>query len=201
MSSFIGHSLAAFSIYSLNRQSLSNSLRKWWLAWLIIIASTPDIDHIVRSFHLKTTTGYDIRITHSILLSLLIPLVTVILLYFFGYQGRNLISYSRQAIFAGLSHPLLDLLTGVNSPPLLWPFSNEAFKLPFGLLPSAGKIDVFNYFFYRNLLIELGVLIPLFSCLYLIQQGFYRTLSDKLKVGGLLIISILFMCWAFSLNR
>lgn len=108
MSSFIGHSLAACSIYTLNRQPPSNSIKKWWLAWLIIIASAPDIDHIVRSFHVITANGQELRITHSILLSLLIPLGTVILLYFVGSQGSNLISYSRQAIFAGL--PILCLI-------------------------------------------------------------------------------------------
>ena len=43
----------------------------------------------------------------------------------------------------------------------LYPFSVEAFRLPFGILPSAGKIDVKNYYFWRNLFLELGVLLPL----------------------------------------
>jgi hypothetical protein len=69
MSSFIGHSLAAFSTYSVEKQPPS-SHKIYWLGWLIIIASAPDIDHIIRTLHLRSQ-HQDIRITHSILLSLL----------------------------------------------------------------------------------------------------------------------------------
>jgi hypothetical protein len=69
MSSFIGHSLAAFSTYSVEKQPPSPH-KIYWLGWLIIIASAPDIDHIIRTLHLRSQ-HQDIRITHSILLSLL----------------------------------------------------------------------------------------------------------------------------------
>ncbi len=69
MSSFIGHSLAAISMYSVEKQPPSPN-KIYWLGWLIIIASAPDIDHIIRALHLRSQ-HQDIRITHSILLSLL----------------------------------------------------------------------------------------------------------------------------------
>ena len=199
MSSFIGHSLAAISTYSVEKQP--PSLNKiYWLGWLIIIASAPDIDHIVRTLHL-TSQHQDIRITHSILLSLLLPFGTIVVLTLLGCKGRSLIFRSQQVILAGFSHLVLDLLTGVNKLPLLWPFSNEIFKLPFGILPSAGGVNLFNYFLYRNLLIEIGVLAPLVYIAFLISHDQNTTRQQQIGIGGLLVSSICFIFWAFSLSR
>lgn len=199
MSSFLGHSLAALSTYSVEKQP--TSLKKmYWLGWLIVIASAPDIDHIIRS--LRLTVDYQvIRITHSFLLSLLLPFATIFVLVILGYKGRSLITRSQQVILAGLSHLALDLLTGVNSLPLLWPFSTETFKLSFGLLPSAGLLNPFNYYFYRNSLIEMGVLVPLVCVAFLMNYGQNTNTLHKPKIGGLLLISACCMVWAFSLNR
>lgn len=65
MSSFIGHSLAALGIFSVEKQPLSTQIKKYWLGWLILVASAPDIDHGVHFLHL-TYQGHDLRITHSI---------------------------------------------------------------------------------------------------------------------------------------
>jgi membrane-bound metal-dependent hydrolase YbcI (DUF457 family) len=146
MSSFIGHSLAAISMYSVEKQPPSPN-KIYWLGWLIIIASAPDIDHIIRALHLRSQ-HQDIRITHSILLSLVLPIGTILMLTLLDSKGRSLIIRSQQVILAGLSHLVLDLLTGVNKLPLLWPLSSEIFKLPFGILPSAGGVNLFNYFLY-----------------------------------------------------
>lgn len=200
MSSFIGHSLAAISTFSVEKQSASSNTRRYWLAWLIIIASAPDIDHIIPALHL-TFQYEDVRITHSILLSLVLPFGTILLLTLLGCKGRSLILRSQQVILAGLSHLVLDLLTGVNRLPLLWPFSTQTFKLSFGILPSAGQVNPLNYFLYRNLLIEIGVLAPLVYMAYLISDDKTTTRSQKVKIGGLLLISICFMLWAFSLSR
>ncbi|HEY9609217.1 metal-dependent hydrolase [Allocoleopsis sp.] len=199
MSSFIGHSLAAFSTYSLEKQPASSN-RKSWLGWLIIIASAPDIDHIIPALHL-TYQYQDVRISHSILLSLVLPFCTILLLTLLGSKGRSLIIRSQQVILAGLSHLVLDLLTGVNRLPLLWPLSNEIFKLPFGILPSAGGVNLFNYFLYRNLLIEIGVLAPLVYIAFLINHDKSNTRQQRFRIGGLLLISICFMIWSFSLRR
>jgi hypothetical protein len=145
MSFFIGHSLAALSTYSVEKQPTSPKAISW-LVWLIVIASAPDIDHIVRTLRL-TVDGQTLIISHSILLSLVLPFCTILVLTLLGCKGHSLIIRSQQVILAGLSHLVLDLLTGVNKLPLLWPFSTELFKLPFGVLPSAGKVNLFNYFF------------------------------------------------------
>lgn len=199
MSSFLGHSLAALSTYSFEKQPISPK-KRYWFGWLIIIASAPDIDHIFRSLHL-TYQHQDVRITHSILLSLVLPISTILLLTLLGCNGHSLLIRSQQVILAGLSHLVLDLLTGVNKLPLLWPFSNKIFKLPFGILPSAGQVNLFNYFFYRNSLIEIGVLVPLVYSAFLISHDKNTTRPQKLRIGGLLLISICFIVWAFSLRR
>jgi inner membrane protein len=199
MSSFLGHSLAAMCAYSVEKQPTSRN-KKYWLGWLIAIASAPDIDHISRT--LRLTVNYqEIRITHSFLLSLLLPFGTIIVLALLGCKERTLITRSQQVILAGLSHLALDLLTGVNSLPLLWPFSTEMFKLPFGLLPSAGLLNPFNYYFYRNSLIEIGVLAPLVYIAFSINSDTSTLHKPRIIIAGLLLISICFMVWAFSLNR
>lgn len=199
MSSFLGHTLAALSTYSVEKQPTSRN-KMYWLGWLIVIASAPDIDHIIRS--LRLTVNYqELRITHSFLLSLLLPFGTIIVLALLGCKGRTLITRSQQVILAGLSHLALDLLTGVNRLPLLWPFSTETFKLSFGLLPSAGLLNPFNYYFYRNSLIEIGVLVPLVCIAFSLNSDAITIHKPKIIRGGLLLISICFMVWAFSLNR
>ena len=47
--------------------------------------------------------------------------------------------------------------------PLFFPVVNIPLKLTFGILPSAGKIDLTNYYFYRNLKLEMSVLLPILS--------------------------------------
>ena len=198
MSSFIGHRLAVDSTYFIEKQPPSPN-KIYWLGWLIIIASAPDIDHIVRALHL-TSQHQDIRITHSILLSLVLPIGTILVLTLLGCKRRSLIIRSQQVILAGFSHLVLDLLTGVNKLPLLWPLNSEIFKLPFGILPSAGGINLFNYFLYRNLLIEIGVLAPLVYITFLISHDLSNTRQQKFLIGGLLLISICFMIWSFRLR-
>ncbi len=201
MSSFIGHSLAALCVFSSEKLSASNSLKKWWWGWLIVIASAPDIDHIFRSFILTVYPDEKIRITHSILGSLMLPFGTILLLTILGFKGSSRTRLSVQVIIAGLSHLVLDLLTGVNELPLLWPFNLANFKLTFGLLPSAGKVSLLNYYLYRNLFIEIGVLAPLFYSIYLIRHNYSVTRLEKLRIIGLLLTSSCFMFWSFSLSR
>ncbi|AFY39016.1 hypothetical protein Lepto7376_2756 [[Leptolyngbya] sp. PCC 7376] len=83
---------------------------------------------------------------------------------------------------------------------IAWPLDKTAFKLPFGLLPSAGKPSLSNYFFYYNLGIEMGVLLPLSISLVLIRSQ--KTTWWKWGIIGLLLaISIFFMHWAYGLSR
>jgi inner membrane protein len=166
MSSFIGHSLAGLTVYltttelQINRQVRASSKDNLpWLMWLVAIALMPDIDYLIPSLILQYNDRR-VRTTHSCLGALIVPVFTILILYLLGKRGKTLKLMSWQAVLAGLSYLLLDLLTGVLPLPLLYP-SLEVFRLPFGLLPSAGKIQLTNYLFYRNLSIELGVIVPL----------------------------------------
>src|SRR5262249_15876775 len=160
MSSFLGHSLAAYSVATVMRQRLaSQSGRVCWAVWLIALASAPDIDYLVPS--LNSSAHHGLRITHSIAFSLILPLCLCGALFLARSLEPQRRSLSICAATAGLSHLVLDFLVGVTPLPLLWPLGDAAFVSPIGILPSAGRIRVMNYYFYRNLLIEVGVLAPI----------------------------------------
>jgi inner membrane protein len=205
MSSFLGHSLAGVTVYLTMTESLCDRQPRifqhqlFWAAWLVIIACIPDIDYLIPSLIFQHA-GHRIRTTHSFVGVLLIPACTIIGLWLLGDRQKLLRVRSLQSILAGLSHLLLDLLTGVLPLPLLYP-SLEVFRLPFGLLPSAGRIQFTNYLFYRNILIELGVLLPLSISLILMSRDL--TVFGKRRsiiIAGLLISSC-FAIWASRLSR
>jgi inner membrane protein len=172
MSSFIGHSLAGLTAAAIGQklQSHPQSLSLWpdrlWTILLIAIASVPDIDYLIPALRLQQS-GRILRITHSVIGVMLLPTCIMLLLWLFGSRGRSFKLKSIQLLLTGLSHLLFDLLTGVFPEPLLYPFSDRTVRLTFGLLPSASKFQLTNYLFYRNLSIELGVLVPLSISLYL----------------------------------
>jgi len=49
--------------------------------------------------------------------------------------------------------------------PFFWPFPGSEIQSPIGLLPSAGHLNWANYYLWRNLIIECGVLLPAFAFL------------------------------------
>jgi len=206
MSSFVGHSLAGLLSYAMiqqaggDRAQQSHQLSWIWLAWLLVVASFPDIDHVIPGLRVPQA-DQTMRITHSFLGVLLLPGCTMLGLWLRSKRGKTYQLQSSQVVLAGLSHLLLDLLTGAFALPLLYPFSTQMFKLPFGLLPSAGRIQLTNYFLYRNLLIELGVLIPLSLSLLLIIRGATTSRQSLFAIVTGFVISGCFMVWAFTLSR
>ncbi|MCA1614242.1 MAG: metal-dependent hydrolase [Acidobacteria bacterium] len=199
MSSFLGHSLAAYSLFSLDRRERPSTLwRAVWLAWLVALASAPDIDYLVPALASPAHRGS--RITHSVAFSLILPLFSVGVLYFVNElkSRRRLLSVC--AVLAGLSHLVLDFLVGVTPLPLLWPLGSAAFASPVGILPSAGRIRLSNYYLYRNLLIEVGVLAPV----YYVARGLYLgeiSTRDRARVLILLLVAGCFVAWSVSLSR
>jgi inner membrane protein len=199
MSSFLGHSLAAYSLFSLDGRGRPSSLwRALWLAWLVVLASAPDIDYLVPALGAPAHQGS--RITHSIALSMALPLLSVGALYFVkGLKSqRRLLSVC--ALLAGLSHLVLDFLVGVTPLPLLWPLDSAAFASPFGILPSAGRIQLSNYYLYRNVLIEVGVLAPVCYVMRGLYLGELST-RNRAKVLILLLVAGCFVAWSVSLSR
>lgn len=199
MSSFLGHSLTAYSIASAARQNPASALwRSAWGAWLIALASAPDLDYLIPALNSSARNG--IRITHSIAFSLVLPFCASVTLYLAMSPGRQRRVLSICAALAGLSHLVLDFLVGVTPLPLLWPFSASTFVSPFGILPSAGRIQVLNYYLYRNLLIEVGILAPI---LY-VARGLCRGeigVENRARVIVLLSIAGCFIVWSARLSR
>jgi inner membrane protein len=199
MSSFLGHSLAAYTLFSLNRwKRPSTRWRAMWLGWLVVLASAPDIDYLVHALRSPAHQGR--RITHSVAFSLILPLLSVGVLYLMkGLKGeRRLLSIC--VVLAGLSHLLLDFLVGVTPLPLLWPLSPAAFSSPVGILPSAGRIQLSNYYLYRNVLIEVGVLAPLFYVARELYLGGSGT-PNRARMLILLLVAGCFVMWSVSLSR
>jgi membrane-bound metal-dependent hydrolase YbcI (DUF457 family) len=169
-----------------------------WLGWLAVLASAPDIDYLVPS--LRSPAHQGSRITHSIAFSMILPLISACVLYFVKSlkSERRLLSIC--AVLAGLSHLVLDFLVGVTPLPLLWPLGSTAFISPVGILPSAGRIQLSNYYLYRNVLIEVGVLAPIFY----VARGLYLEGSSTMNRARTLILLLLagcFVMWSVSLSR
>ncbi|HVF42026.1 MAG TPA: metal-dependent hydrolase [Pyrinomonadaceae bacterium] len=200
MSSFLGHSLAAYTLFSLERWKRPFSRgRAVWLGWLVALASAPDIDYLVPALASPAHEGR--RVTHSIAFSLLLPLSSVVALYFVkGLESRRRRLLSVCAVLAGLSHLLLDCLVGVTPLPLLWPLDSATYSSPVGVLPSAGRIQLSNYYLYRNVLIEAGVLAPL--CY--VARGLYLGAGvgrNRARTLILLLVAGCFVAWSVSLSR
>jgi len=190
MASFVGHFITGTAIYLYSDNALSKS--RTWMFWLIFMAIFPDIDYgFIWLFGIKS----DIRMTHSFIFSSILPVFTTIYL-----KLSPLCEYNKnqviQAFGSAYSHLLLDVLTGVSVLPLLWPFTEQLFKLPFGILPSAGRLALTNWYLYRNLIIELGILLPIYS---FILMGAVR---NQLLLSVLhILIFILFLVWGIMLER
>lgn len=199
MSSFVGHSLAAIAIYSTSANSQPKPNQIVWLGWLIIVALAPDLDHFIPILH--QSTNNNIRITHTILFCSILPAITIPILLILGDRGRLLKTRFFQIFAAGLSHLFLDILVGIAGFYLFWPWNSLKLKLPFGLLPSAGKFALDNYYLYANLVIELGVLLPWFYLLIAISKGWQQVGKNKWLIIGSLLISFRFMWEAFNLVR
>ena len=213
MSSFIGHSVAAITVYLTTEQLVFTTattkpcksllrIEQWlWLGWLVVIASIPDLDYVVKSWHSSNNSG--LRITHSVLFSLIFPCLTVAALLLLN--SRTFWQRSIQVILAGLSHLVLDLLVGVTPLPLWFPLLKMPIKLPFGILPSAGRIDLDNYYFYRNLGLEMGVLLPVLitvsllgfpgNGIFLGQNGFWG------KLLKLFFLAVMMLCMVYFIKQ
>ena len=154
MSSIIGH-LAAGAAVHLSRSRCTDPQARTALPLLLFLAIAPDLDYLPL-WLLGTTSSA--RFSHSLLFCL--ALSTVIWLLFLPVRRKNASFPGWLALFiASCSHLVLDMLVGLHPLPLLWPCSFNV-SMPVGLLPSAGKLQLANYYLWRNLLIESGVLLP-----------------------------------------
>ncbi len=148
MSSFVAHALAGYGVGRGQGRAV--------LVACAVFALLPDMDYA-----LLWGAGVEIepRLTHSIgFVTLAAGLAALV------FRAVQWSSWRHAAVLcwlAGLSHLVMDWLVGVHANPLLYPITMQTFASPVGILPSAGHPDPFNPYFWRNLAIELGIVLPL----------------------------------------
>lgn len=168
----------------------------WALPAFVFLAVCPDLDYFaIWWWHAQPA----LRLTHTLLFAVAASLLM------WGFtaplRSRSLADVPFPALLlASLSHPLLDLLVGAHGVPLLWPFTDRQVTLPFGVLPSAGRLALDNYYLWRNLLIELGILVPLFFLLVAIARGTALRVLAR-NAGFVLPLWLAMLAWSVSLQR
>ena len=168
----------------------------WALPAFVFLAVCPDLDYFaIWWWHTQPT----LRVTHA----LLFAVATSLLMWGLTapLRSRSLANVPFPALLlASVSHPLLDLLVGAHGLPLLWPFTDREVALPFGLLPSAGRLALDNYYLWRNLLIELGILVPLFGLLVGLARGTAPRVLAR-NAAFVLPLWLAMLAWSVSLQR
>ncbi|MBN2004866.1 MAG: metal-dependent hydrolase [Anaerolineae bacterium] len=203
MSSFVGHALAGLGVHVTSQPLQKPALRDLlWPGWLVFVSLAPDLDYLIPTLYaLRASLDGGLRITHSLAGCLVFPILTILALSRLKLKPATRRLYGIQVCLAGLSHVAMDMLVGVWPLPLLWPFTARRFELPFGVLPSAASFRLDNVYLYRNLLIELGVIVPLFSGVYLARFSKLPALKRYGCAAALWLCSVGFMVWAFTLAR
>lgn len=195
MSSIVGHALISSAIFA-RKHKIDSGNAVFVCLFFIGLGISPDVDYLVYWLF-----GYEIepRITHSILFCFIIGLIASCIKHF--VLKNAFISVNHELFYlASFSHLVLDLLVGVHPMPLFWPIDSHSIKLPFGVMPSAGYIDIKNVYLWRNIIIELAILIPvsmLISCRlkYMLFQRY------KLICYVFYIVLIIGIFVGFSLKR
>lgn len=194
MSSLIGHVSAGAAVY-LSQANLKSPTVQWALPLLVLLAVFPDFDYLA-----YWLVGFDSspRFTHSLVFCLAATGLVWLVMARLTVGRPAPISFAALAV-ASCSHPALDLLVGAHSLPILWPLPVAELSMPFGLLPSAGYLSFRNYYLWRNLFIECGVLLPLFGLLVAMRRGHLAWLgSPRLLLTGALWLG--FVAWSISVH-
>jgi len=188
MSSFIGHLGAGVAVY-LSHSRWRNRQERRLLPLFALLAVIPDVDYFGWWLF---KVSQEPRFTHSLVFCLAASALPWSVL---RGGARTFLALC----LAACSHPLLDLLVGVHPVPVFWPFPLPEIQSPVGLLPSAGHLDPANYYLWRNLLIECGVLMPAFALLVAVARA--TPISVALpKVALLLPIWLAFLSWSILVH-
>jgi len=193
MSSFVGHALAGAVVHCSGRRSSGPA--RWSLPLLVVLALTPDLDYLP-----LWLWGLDCnpRFSHSLAFCLLLS-VTVWLICK-PLRGHGMSPPSLAAMSAATcSHLALDLAVGVHGLPLLWPLPLAEISSPLTLLPSAGRLRLDNMYFWRNLLIESGVLLPVYALCLAVTRGSPWQLIAR-TATWLVPLWMLFVAWSIRIH-
>lgn len=194
MSSLLGHVAAGLAIHSSQGSKGQRQGGRSWrvLLLLIFLANLPDFDYLaVWFFGIKA----QFRITHSIFFCTCAGLLAGMTVKVVG-AGRLQVSMLALLV-AGYSHLLLDYCVGVHTLPLFWPFVSNEVQPSVGLLPSAGRLHLYSYYLWRNLLIECGVLWPLFYAIVSIRNGTFFKWNKAIPVMGSMLW-LGFLVWSIK---
>lgn len=165
---------------------------RWAAIPFVALAVGPDLDYFaVWLFDYAA----DPRFSHSLLLAAGAALLAKLALS--RFEATNLkLSW---LLAAAVSHALLDLLVGAHPVPLFWPFDGGV-SIPVGVLPSAGTLELDNFYLWRNLVIEIGVLGPAFA--FLVAASSRRRFRELAGYAlPILPIWAAFLTWSVTLGR
>jgi inner membrane protein len=195
MSSFVGHALIGASILSNNRY-MTISRMVICSAIGVILATSPDFDYII-----YWLSGYrsEIRYSHTLFYCLCVSGFTYMLL---AYSAKSMVEGINPLLFiiTPMSHLVLDLFVSVHSLRLFWPFNNYPVEMPFGFMPSAGYLSITNYYLWRNLFIEMGILFPI--ALLIIPTSRKTILNGGIGIKAIIaMVFIIFLVWGLGLQR
>lgn len=194
MSSFVAHSIIGLTMaLQTKKPTLKESF--FVSVFFIVLASTPDIDYLINYLRGESMP---IRYTHSVGYIFFIGIFSLI----FRNTLFKKYLYNIPLMFfflAPFSHLILDFFVGVHGNPYLYPFSSEVFVSPLGVLPSSGRIDIHNHYFWRNILIELAIFLPLMFSFTPIFRKFI--LKYKILMGLLFIVFVMGLLVGFGLDR
>ncbi|MGL4230931.1 MAG: metal-dependent hydrolase [Casimicrobium sp.] len=173
MSSVVGHALVGASVFLVtNRVVDRRSLPA--LAIFVLLAICPDFDYFAIWLWGWVTTP---RVTHTLLFCVIASVIAWRCTKRMRSNGDANVSFLA-LLAASTSHLLLDLFVGAHSLPLLWPLPSHDVSAPIGLLPSAARLRHGNYYLWRNLLIEISVLLPLCAfAIALTRDVSYRAIA------------------------
>jgi len=192
MSSFVGHAGAGMAVFLCRARPLDRRAAVI-LGVLVLLAIAPDLDYLAWwCCRIQSAP----RWTHSLAFCLALAGLASLP----GVRWRAALGdypgFSACAL-AACSHIVLDWLVGVHPLPVLWPLPLPQASAPFGILPSAGHLSLTNYYFWRNLLIETGILLPLYALAVALAR---QVPARRLGRWALLAIPVWTLCLAWSLR-
>ncbi len=164
------------------------------LPLFILLALLPDFDYF--SFWIFKINA-EPRFTHSLAFCLAASTLAWVCLPLAGLERR--LTALLPLSLASCSHLALDLLVGVHPLPVFWPLPVPEIQSLVGLLPSAGHLSPGNYYLWRNLAIECGVLFPVLAFFIAVTRK--TLLTTRLpKAGILLLIWIAFLAYSIHIH-